>query len=105
VSGSSGFGENLDRQGLVAERKGKHPRSSGSASAASATAIFGRFEERRSAVVVADAPGRAATTYECPDGELATGGSVLDVAVWKTKYQDRRVGHAKTVPGPADAGY
>jgi hypothetical protein len=86
----SGFGDNLDRQGFVPKRKGKYPRATGNASAATSISIFSRFEEYGSAFVSADAPCSAATAHECPDRELATRGSILDVAVREAQQQDRR---------------
>jgi len=93
----SGFGENFDRQRLVAERKRKNSRASGGAGAAGAIPIFGRLEEGRSAFVAADAPCSAATTDECPDGELTTRGSILNVAVREAQQKDRRCRDTYTV--------
>lgn len=95
----SGWDENLDRQWLVADRAGVHRPATGRAHARH----LGRLEDRRSAVCeLADTPEASAGADLRPNGEIASRRAILDIAVGKTKNQDRRVGHAKTVPGPAD---
>ena len=66
---------------------------------------LGRLENRGPALgILAYPPEGATCAYLGPDGKLAPRRAPFDIAVREPKNQDRRVGHAKTVPGPVDAG-
>lgn len=96
---ASGCGKNLDRHRLVSNRNGFDRPATWCALAQH----LERFEDRGPALgILADPPEGATCANLGPDGKLSAGRSPLDIAVRESKNQDRRVGHAQTVPGPAD---
>ena len=98
---ASGGRENLDRHWLVSDRAGVNRPATGCALARH----LEHLENRGTALCVLAYPPEGATcAYLGPDGKLTTRRAPLDIAVREPKNQDRRVGHAKTVPGPADDG-
>ena len=96
---ASGCGENLDRHWLVANRAGVDRPATWCALARHLEHLENRGPALR---ILAYPPEDATCAYLGPDGKRLARRSPLDVAVWETKNQDRRVGHARTVPGPAD---
>ena len=95
---ASGGGENLDRHWLVPDRAGVDR-------SATRCALAWHLEHlkncRPALGVLAYPPEGATCAYLGPDGKLAARRAPLDIAVREPKNQDRRVGHAKSVPGPA----
>jgi hypothetical protein len=98
---TSGCRENLDRHWLVSDRAGVDR----SATWCALARHLEPFENRGPALgVLAYPPEGATCAYSRPDGKRLACRSPLDIAVGEPKDQDRRVGHAKTVPEPADDG-
>ena len=85
----SGYREDLNRQRLIAE-----PCRDNRGGARSRGSVDGKWlgglKKHGLTDVLAHAPQCSASSYECSQRELPTRGSMLDVAVRKTKGQDRR---------------
>ena len=92
---ASGCGENLDRHWLISDRARIHRRATWCALARHLDRLENRGPAR---CILAYPPEGAASAYSSPDGKLPARRLILDVAVGKSKKQNRRRRNSMSVP-------